>query len=583
MNSKTCLAGIIFFFFLSRTGFTQSSPESYQTYRLAGFGNPIDTPFVLAGTFGEIRNDHFHTGLDFSTRNEQGKPVYAAADGHVSRIKISSGGFGKAVYITHPNGYVTVYAHLREFSEEIRKLARKIQYKKESFEMDEPVEPGTIRVKKGERIAWSGKSGSSTGPHLHFEIRDEKTEEPINPLLFGYAVHDTVKPLIKSVRFSPVASQGVVGNSDLPVTFQVEQAPEGLRLSADEYVQVFGKIGFEFEVSDFHNNSSSSLGIYSMQLTVDTQQIFSLKYDRLNFSDTRYVNAHIDYAAKIDEEGIFERCFRLPGDKLKIYEDTSSNGYFEFLSDGVHDVAVTVKDFAGNTSTLGFQLLSYSSLANAKYRQPPENYFAMLPDKGLAIHKSDVEIVIPANSIYETYLFTSTQSPRKPGFYSSTFEIGDPHVPLHKAITVSLKPKNLPDELRPKAVLVSFNKKGMPVYEGNEWNKEFVTARTKRFGSFAIAVDTLAPLISLLSLPSDTNADGPALRIKISDNLSGIKTYRTMLDGKWFLMEYDAKNNLLISEMEAVKPGKVHHLEVTVTDPAGNTSRLQKDFTYQIF
>ncbi len=567
---RKILKSTIYSFLLISFANGQNVPENYKAFQQAGFGNPLDTPFVLAGTFGEIRNDHFHTGIDFSTGKEEGKPVYAIADGYVSRIKISATGFGKAIYITHPNGFVSVYAHLKNYADPIEKYIRKIQYKKESFEVDETLEVNKIKVKKGSVIAMSGNSGSSTGPHLHFEIRDERTEEPINPFLFGYSVADNVKPEIKAVRFFPVSGQGVVVDSDRPRSYDVVQSNGAFSIPVNDYIQVFGKIGFEFSLSDYQNNNSSPLGIYSIELTVDTQQIFSMKYDRLNFSDSRYVNAHIDYEAKYDDEGIFERCFRLTGDKLKLYGDTSSYGYFEFLEDGVHDVTFTVKDFWGNTSVLNFQLLSYSSLSNASYMEQPADYFAMIPEKGLAIHKSDVEIVIPANSIYEVLLFTNSQSSRKAGYFSPTFEIGNPRVPLHLPITVSIKPQNLSDDMKPKAVIVSFDKKGKPVYEGNDWNNEFLSAKTKHFGTFAVAVDTIAPVISIITSPKDKKSEGPALQIKITDNLSGIHSYRAQLEGKWFLLEYDVKNNLLSSDMKDASKGKDGTLEVVVIDMAGN-------------
>ena len=557
----------------------QPAADEYTAYRNAGFGNPIDTPFVLAGTFGEIRNDHFHTGIDFSTKEVQGKSVYAAADGYVSRIKVSSTGFGKAIYITHPNGFVTVYAHLQSFSEPVDKWVRKVQYKNESFEIDEAVQPDKFKIKKGSVIALSGNSGSSTGPHLHFEIRDERTEEPINPLLFGYQITDTIKPDIKSARFYPVTGQGVVIDADLPRTYEVVQSEGRYVIPVTDYIQVFGKVGFEFSLTDYQNNNPSSLGIYSMQLVVDTHQVFSMKYDRLNFSDTRYVNAHIDYEALYDDNEVFERCFRLPGDKLKLYGDTSVTGFYEFLEDGVHDVSLTVKDFNGNTTHFTFQLLSYSSLVSAAYRTPPEDYFTMLPEKGLAIHKSEIEIIIPANSIYDVLLFTSMQLSKREGCYSHAYNVGDPHVPLHNSIILSMKPLNLPETLKQKAVIVSFNKKNKMVYEGNEWNKEFLSCKTKHFGTFAITADTVAPLISIESLPADKHKDGPALRLNINDELSGIKSWRVTIDGKWHLFDYDAKNKLLSSRLDEFTAGKKHAMVVTATDAVGNTSTFAKEIT----
>ena len=569
MNRIALITGIIIQLSVT-TVFAQPYPKNY-------FGNPLDTPFVLAGTFGEIRNDHFHTGIDFSTGNQEGKPVYAAADGYVSRIKVSASGFGKAMYITHPNGYVTVYAHLKKYADAVEKYIHKIQYKKESFEFDEALEPDKIKFKKGSVIAWSGNTGSTDGPHLHFEIRDARTEEPINPLLFGYSVTDNVKPEIKSVRFYPVPGQGVVVDADRPQSFDVVQSAGKFMIPVKEYIQVFGKIGFEFSMTDRQENNPASLGVYSIQLSVDTQQVFSMKYDRLNFSDLRYANAHIDYAAQYDGEGVYERCFRLIGDKLKLYEDTSTHGYFEFLEDGVHDVELTVKDFSGNTSVLNFQLLSYTSLASNVNQVLPEDYFPMVPDKGLAIHKSDVEIIIPANAIYDFLLFTNSASPAKPGYFSSTFEIGDPHVPLHLPVTVSLKPRQLPDALKSKAVIVSFDKRNKPSFEGQEWNGDFLSAKTKHFGKFAVSVDTVAPVISNVIMPDEHGSGDRLISATISDDFSGIKSYRATVDGHWLLMEYDAKNNLLTGDLKGIAENKTHTFEITVTDAVGNATILKHE------
>ena len=314
--------------------FSQSYPKDY-------FANPIDTPFLLAGTFGEIRSDHFHSGIDFSTSEEVGKQVFAAADGYISRIKISAIGFGKALYITHPNGFVTVYGHLKKFSPNIEKYVLEKQYEIESFEIELFPPANEFTFKKGEVIAYSGNTGSSTGPHLHFEIRDEKTEEPLNPMLFGFVIPDTVGPAITSLRIaSQQSSNGIVVTTS-SLNHKVNKTGSGMfQISPFDTIHVNGKTGFEFQLDDFQYRSGSALGIYSMELKIDSTTIYSYKFDRFSFSDTRYANAHIDYEEKQNEGITFERCYRLPGNRMKIYGDTT--GWFNFYENRNYSVEAKI-------------------------------------------------------------------------------------------------------------------------------------------------------------------------------------------------------------------------------------------------
>jgi len=557
--------------FLTPNAELQTFPnESGQVNSKPLFGNPIDPPFTLAGTFGELRPDHFHTGIDFSTKEREGLPVYAAADGYVSRIKVAADGFGKAIYITHPNHYVTVYAHLKKYAKEIEKYVRKNQYEKESFEIELFPQANEIVVKKGEVIAYSGNTGNSGGPHLHFEIRDEKTEEPMNPMLFGYIIPDNVKPEINAVRIYPVAGQGRVNNSSEAKSFNVVEAKDGT-LSVKDEINASGMIGFEFKVIDHQNGSDDNLGIYSLELKIDGKQVFGYKYDRLNFSDQRYANAHLDYAASYDGLGVYERGFKLTGDKLKIYDAATGDGHYNFSKEGTHKIEVTVKDFNGNTQRLQFTVHCLQFTNNIK----PQT---LIPrDKDFTINEPDVEIVIPSNALYEDYAFVHKKLSSRKEYYSEIFEIGDPHVPLHLSMSVGIKPTSFPESLLKRAVIVSFDKNGKEQYEGGTWEKGFFTTKTKHFGTFAVTVDTVAPVIALHSSPKKKNE---TLTIKITDNLSGIKTYRATIDDKWNLMEYDRKKNLLIGDLTVLTRRKTHQLKLTVSDAVGNATTFNKSFFY---
>jgi len=364
MMIRQTLILFLFLLFVAR-GSAQTYPQNY-------FSPPLDPPLIVVGTFGEIRQDHFHSGIDLSTQEMEGLPVMAAADGYVSRIKIDAEGFGKAIYITHPNGFVTVYGHLQKFTAPINEYVKKSQYEKQTFEIELYPKSKEYKVKKGEVIGYSGNTGSTSGPHLHFEIRDQETEEPINPLLFGLPLADTTKPVLQWVRVFPVREAGVVNKSDSAVTYEIMQTDGINYLNTTDYIQAVGLIGFGFGVTDHQEGSTSELGIYSAELYVDAQLAYVWHMDRFNFNDTRYVNAHIDYVSKERDGRIIERCFRLPGNHLNIYPDTTITGYQNFTEDIAHDIKFVAKDFKGNATQLEFQVVTYSSMNNVPYQAKPE-------------------------------------------------------------------------------------------------------------------------------------------------------------------------------------------------------------------
>jgi hypothetical protein len=546
-----------------------------QPYPRNYFSKPIDPPYLLAGSFAEIRPDHFHSGIDFSTSEVEGKKIYAAAKGYVSRIKISSVGFGKAIYITHPNGYVTVYGHLKKFTPAIEKYLLKNQYEKESFEIELFPDKKDLRVRKGQVIGYSGNTGSSSGPHLHFEVRDEKTEEPINPQLFGYAVADNFKPEINWLRIVPQKNSGLLYSADTARNFKTTKVAEGIyTIESTAPVYVSGKIGFEFSVDDRQKQNGTFLGIYSLQLKVDSTTVYSYKYDRFNFSDTRYVNSHIDYAEKIKANLIFERCFLLPGNNLKFYD--VSSGIFNFTENRPYQITAIAQDFNGNTSELKFMVLGNTSLINTAQKVLTEGYVPVFHERGITVQKENFEINIPPFALYETCLFSYSLGVRKT--YAPQITIGDREVPLHLPMSLSIR-LELPDSLKSKAVIVSLNGNGNMSSIGGKWNGNFLFAKTRRFGTFTVAIDTVPPLIEIKMLPPDKFSKG-RIRVRILDSLSGIKSYRGTIDGKWVLLEYDARNDMLTGHLKKTSKKRLHHLEIEVVDERDNVSRLSSDFSW---
>ncbi|HLG03713.1 MAG TPA: M23 family metallopeptidase [Bacteroidia bacterium] len=552
------------------------------TYPKDYFGSPLDIPLILSGNFGELRPNHFHTGLDFTTHNIEGMNVKAAADGFISRIKISAWGYGSVLYIDHPNGYTTVYAHLSRFNYSISSYTKTRQYLQESFEIELFPAPGELPVKKGELIAFSGNTGGSGGPHLHFEIRDTRTEEAINPLLFGLPVKDDVPPVPVMLVIYPASPNDFVnGKNNIKKIPLVRSGAKYVFANPSDSIVVSGWIGFGIEAYDRETIVRGKNGVYSVQLKRQSQTIYAHRFDRIPFDKTRFINCFVDYREWEENNKHITRSFLLPHNELEIYDTVINGGYVDFTKAGKTTMTYLVGDVFGNTATVEFAVRSPGKKpvsANPALQKP--FYQVLLWDTTNLIEETGFKLETPSRAFYENTVFESATLRNIAGI--PTIRIGDPSVPLHREISLTIFSEVAP-ELQDKALIVEVFEKDYVIAVGGNWTGQGVTADIKHFGTYSIRVDTTAPKIQ----PANFDLKGKkqenlsalsSLKFTISDNLSGIYSYRATIDGKWVLAEYDPKKKLLIYTFdEHCGPGK-HNILLEVTDKKGNKTVYLKNF-----
>ena len=369
------------------------------------FQSPLGIPLFLAGNFGELRSNHFHSGLDMKTQGKVGFKVYATADGFVSRVKISPWGYGKTIYIDHPNGYTTVYAHLKNFKGDIAKKIKQYQYEKENWEIDWYPSDTLMKVKKGDVIALSGNTGGSGGPHLHFEIRETKSEFPVNPLLFGFDIKDNIKPLIRSITLTPLNDTSYVNNKRKTQRFLVTGSAGTYKLKYATPINAYGEIGIGIETIDKLNGYGNRNGIYSIELSKNGNTIYKSEMKKFSFDESRAINSLIDYEMFLTQKVRFQRSFIEPNNHLNIYSNKDNNGVLHFSATDKTAFKYVVKDTYGNTSTISFAVTGnydkkqISSVLKASvdtiFSYQDSNYF----------EKQNIALSIPKNALYKDLPF----------------------------------------------------------------------------------------------------------------------------------------------------------------------------------
>jgi hypothetical protein len=536
------------------------------------FRSPMGGSMELSGNFGEIRPNHFHAGFDLKTDGKENIPIFAAADGYISRIKISTTGYGKALYITHPNGFTSVYAHLNCFDIDIEAFTKKMQYKLETFELDTILSPTHLPIKKGELIALSGNTGGSQGPHLHFEIRDSKTEMPVNPYYFGYLINDTIKPRVTKLAIYPLDETSSVNKKNTAKQIIPIYKKGKYSFLKTDSITVNGTIGFGIECFDLETKSTNPNGVFSIELLVDGKRVYYHELEKFTFEYSRFVNAHIDYAERQTHGSKIQKCFLSKNNQLGIYKDVIDDGKIIFNDDTTHLVTYLVKDYFGNTTEINLKVKSTTQTII----KPTKNTFVLnncIETK--SFNYPEAIITVPANAAYDDYVFNYTKSIQSKGFYSNLHKIMNTKTALQKSVSIRLKSINLPDSLTTKACIVSINDKGKRSYVGGEYTAGWIEAKTKSWGDFAISIDTIAPKLRPAfkfqkdSLIIDLTKE-KQIGVIASDDLSGIKNYRATIDGKWVLCEYETKKNLLFCTFDEQYQAGVHTFNIEVLDDKNN-------------
>lgn len=548
------------------------------------FAPPLDIPLTISSNFGELRMNQFHFGIDFKTGGNTGLKVHSIDTGYVSRIKVESGGYGRALYITHPNGYVSVYAHLMGFNPAIADFCKSEQYRLKQCAVDIAVKRGLLSVNKGEIVAFSGNSGFSSGAHLHFEIREEKTEATLNVLrLFHFPVPDALPPVFSQLWIYPIDSISTVNAFNRDKNFPLTHQGSSYVLNGQKPVSVSGNIAFGIQAHDVLNNTAAQTGIYAIELYIDDALYFSQVLDRLSFTEMRYVNSVLDYEKYVRNSEKVNRLFLQPNNQLPIYNNVVQRGVVTVNDTVTRNVRIIIRDAALNESELRFSIKGIGSKRNMLITKK------VLGSQGQKISwkqantiiRGNFILTIPQNALYDDLYFEYSKLPGH-GFYSDIHVVHNMYTPMHKASSLFIKPVHCPARLLPKALIVNIGKNNKISPVGGTYKDGYIEAGIKSFGKYAITVDTTPPVITPMFKPAGKNdfSGQDEIRFMILDTLSGIQSYLGTLDGKWALFEYDAKDHLLYHKFDSshLTFGQQHVLNLTVTDERGNKSEYHTSF-----
>ena len=544
--------------------FVSININSQSNYPKDYFSNPLNIELILNGTFGELRPSHFHSGIDFKTKFKEGLDVFSSAEGYVSRISIKHGGFGKALYINHPNGYTTVYGHLKKFNKKIEDYIKRIQYEKKSYQIEHYLKQGILKIDKNEKIALSGNTGSSFGPHLHYEIRLTKNQKALNPQLFGFDIKDTRKPTISSVFLYNLDNLNNISN---PIKLKIQKMNDSLYQS--EKVFTSGTIGFGISGFDRQDLANNKNGIYKYSTYYNDKKIIDFNFESFSFEESIKIKTLIDYKYYINNKSRIIKLFKDKGNDLSIYLNNKL-GYID-VENSPSIYTIIVSDLKGNKSIVKIPIIKSDlindSLKNIKLFASNKSINNKL-DYNFKFENAEIKI---AKNTFVKAVQLNIES------LKDSIKIVNPEVAVFKNIKVNFFNK----EKRKGNYLALKDKDGNESFASANLNsKNYFYHKTKSLGTYFVKNDSISPSIQLKNFKNnDWISNKNFIRFEILDNETGIKSYKVKINNKWTLFEYEYKRNELFYEFDSYFLNQTKNLiEVFIEDMVGN--KTQKSFTF---
>ncbi|GAC1416930.1 MAG: M23 family metallopeptidase [Flavisolibacter sp.] len=520
----------------------------------------------LVANFGEIRPNHWHMGLDISTRHRENLPVLAAAEGYIGRVSVEPGGFGQAVYIIHPNGFTTVYGHLNAFFPALASYVKQQQYKLSSWQINLRLPTGLFKVKKGEPIGLSGSTGGSEGPHLHFEIRNSETDNNLNPLLFGFPIPDHQAPKLLRLALYDRSKTTYAGPQRI---YSLKKSGDTFRPVASSLLKINCPIiSFAIQALDYFPHSRHSGGIYTGRMAMDGKAVSEFVLDNISYDKTRYLNAHIDYPFKSKTKGNLQHLSPLSGEQSGLYHTVRDNGLIFLKDHKIHKISIEISDASQNKSTLSFAIQAMHSDSISVTETKTEK---LLPHSVNAVEKESFELFTSEKTMYDTVAVDYQVFENKEQHaVSAVYSFLDASIPVHDSILVRIKP-SIPVGSSTQNRLIIKNISGKSSFvQKARWQKGWVSAHFRQFGTYQVFIDEEPPTIS--ELGSDSIIDltrSSEILISAKDNFNAVRNFRAELDGQWLCFSND-KGRAWIYHFDEYFLKGVHTLTVRLEDEAGN-------------
>ncbi len=540
------------------------------------FRSPLNIPLYLSGDYGELRTNHFHTGLDIKTNGSSGYKIYACADGYLGRIKVGHYGYGRVLYINHPNGLTTVYAHQSRFNDELEKYVREQQYENQNDQIDIYPDSTLFKFKKGDVVGYSGNSGTSSGPHLHFEIRKTENDHPLNPWMFGFDIKDEIPPTLYNIKVYPLDDTSSVNGHPNAAIIKILGSGKECKLA--QTLTAYGNIGFAIHTIDMTNGSGNQCGPYSIDLIEnDSDTLFSTRFEELAFETNRYINVHMDYLGYRDKKNSYHKSFIKGINQLPIYKTNKNNGWVTANGKNKKALKFVVKDINGNTSIVKFDMLTSKINLNGTGDRCD---LQIKWDKDTTYQTDDIKITFPDSSLYDDLCFQYKQYESASYYYAPIHKLHDDDIPIMHPITLSLKTTCKDSTKFDKLTAVYINEAGKISNEGGTYEDGYITFTTRSFGKYSVMMDDKAPVISpALLYEGRLMGKGTSFSFSLADNLSGVKKYNAFIDDKWALGIYNPfKNKLTIDLDDAGITAGEHELILKVEDGKNNEAVYQCKF-----